>query len=222
MAADSDPGRGNPRALAERVARRAEELGLSTEDLARKAGMAPAYLRRLAELGGDFDMNGVRRLAGALGMTYHELLEGRADAPPGQGPAAARAVLARLTTAECWDRLGNHGVGRVALPDEEGPLVLPVNYLIDAHRVVYRTAEGSATVPEPGARIAFEADRVGERGRDGWSVLVRGTAEHVTDPGTVRRYAVRPGGTPWAGGVRELWVRITPALLTGRVISVRR
>jgi len=54
----------------------------------------------------------------------------------------------------------------------------------------------------------------------GWSVLVRGMAHTVTDPAGVRRLDEQAYTGPWAGGDRDLWVRITPATVTGRRIVV--
>ncbi|MDT3399631.1 pyridoxamine 5'-phosphate oxidase family protein [Streptomyces sp. B1866] len=207
-----------PDTLDRRVAQRRDQLGLSAAQLAERACMAPAYLRQVVRLGPDFDPDALARLATALRMPLDELLEGRTDPPPGRRPPARGAALGKLTARECWDRLAHHGIGRVALPGDRGVSVVPVNYLVDAGRIVYRTdPDGTAAVPS-GAEVTFEVDRVDERRGVGWSVLAVGTADHVTDAGAVHRYAHAPGGQPWAGGTRDLWIRVTPGRLTGRVV----
>jgi hypothetical protein len=52
----------------------------------------------------------------------------------------------------------------------------------------------------------------------GWSVLAVGTARVVTEPDEVRRLVEGAHSTPWAGGVREMWVAIRPTRVTGRRI----
>ncbi len=209
----------SPGDIARRIELRSQALGLTHEQLAKQAGMSPRYLQHLKDLGTNFDPGALLRVAAALQVTYRELLEGRPDAPPGQAPAAPHPVLMKLTTPECWDKLGEHGIGRVAVAGEAGPAVLPVNYTVDSGTIVYRTTTDSVTALAVGSEVAFEVDHVDEHLRQGWSVLIVGTAEHITDPDTVRRLADEPEAKPWAGGARDLWIRIAPARVTGRRIS---
>lgn len=181
--------------------------------------MSPRYLQQLLEAGPDFDPGGLAQIATSLGVTYQELLEGRADPPPGQTGPAPRPVLVHLTTAECWDKLGTRGVGRVALPAQPGPAVLPVNYAVDAGTIVYRTEPRGAAAPETGAAVSFEVDRVDDRTSQAWSVLVTGFAERVEDPATMRHLTERHAAEPWAGGNRPLWIRIRPDTVTGRRVT---
>ncbi|WP_055586616.1 helix-turn-helix domain-containing protein [Streptacidiphilus griseoplanus] len=211
---------GPPGDMAGRVARHCAALGISTEELARRAGMSPRYLELLEELGGDFDPAGLARIADALHMSPRELLEGPAGRRPGTGPAARRPHLGKLNPDECRDRLGTHGVGRVAVVTPEGTAVLPVNYTVLAGTVVYRTDPDAVTAAAPGAEIAFEVDDVDDTWSSGWSVLVVGTVEHVSDPDVVRVLSEQAVAEPWAGGKRELWVRLNPIRVTGRVIRV--
>ncbi|MFI9162253.1 pyridoxamine 5'-phosphate oxidase family protein [Kitasatospora aureofaciens] len=127
-------------------------------------------------------------------------------------------MLAKLAAEECWERLGTHGIGRIALPVHPGPGVFPVNYGVDGRTVVYRTAGRGAAAAENGDEVSFEVDHIDEYQSTGWSVLIVGTAEHVTDPGTVRRFEEQPGSRPWAGGVLNLWLRIVPGQVSGRLI----
>jgi transcriptional regulator with XRE-family HTH domain len=205
-------------AVADRVATRSRQLSLSEPEVAFRAGMSVRYLYDLLAGGRDFDADGLTRLAAVLGTTSDELLEGRADPPPGQGPPAPHPVLVRLTTQECWDRLGTHGIGRIGLSARPGPLVLPVNYTVDGRTVVYRTNPAAAAAPEPGSGVSFETDHIDEERSSGWSVLLVGHAEAVTDPETVRRLDGQPGSSPWAGGRRDRWIRVLPEAVSGRVI----
>jgi nitroimidazol reductase NimA-like FMN-containing flavoprotein (pyridoxamine 5'-phosphate oxidase superfamily) len=204
--------------IAARVEVRCRQLGLTPDLAARRAGMSVHYLRYLLTAEGDFDRAALLRLAAVLQTTYEELQGGRGDAAPGQRPPAARPVLMRLNARECWDRVGTHGIGRVGIPARPGPLVLPVNYCVDGTSVAYRTdPDGAAAAPD-GTEVSFEVDHFDEHHGTGWSVLITGAARHVTDPEAARRLAEHPGATPWAGGKRDLWIRVSPAEITGRVI----
>ncbi|WP_329139208.1 pyridoxamine 5'-phosphate oxidase family protein [Streptomyces sp. NBC_01476] len=216
---DHAPQRSDPATVIRRVRERRKQLGMSENALATEAGMAPPYLRRLLESDTDFDPGGLVRVAAALGLTYEELLRGRSDPPPGQTGAAPRPVLIRLAESECWDRLGAHGVGRVAIPVRPGPAVLPVNYAVDAGTIVYRTAAQGAAAPDTGTAVSFQVDRIDDRLSQGWSVLVTGTAERISDPDTAGRLAAEHDVEPWAGGDRPLWMRIRPDGITGRRIG---
>ena len=204
--------------MATRASLRCRQLGLTVEELAARAGMSVAYLRQLEKASGDFDPAALMRLAAALEMPYEELVAGRSDTPPGQPTAAAHPVLMRLSERECWERLGTHGIGRLGLSAATGPAVFPVNFLVDAHTIVYRTDPEGVAAVTAGDQLAFEADHIDEQLRNGWSVLVTGTADHITDPDTVRALAERPGARPWAGGRREMWIRIMPSEVSGRII----
>ncbi len=49
---------------------------------------------------------------------------------------------------------------------------------------------------------------------------MRGTADTVTDPEEIRRLDEQAYSAPWAGGERDLWIRIDPDTITGRRITV--
>ncbi|GAA0415425.1 helix-turn-helix domain-containing protein [Streptomyces luteireticuli] len=209
---------GSDDTLGTRAALRREQLGMTREELAHRAGMSVAYLRQLEKFPGDFDPAAVMRLAAALEMPYTDLVTGRPDAAPGQSAPAARPVLMRLSEHECWERLGTHGIGRLGLSAGTGTVVLPVNFLVDARTIVYRTDTDGAAAVTAGDQLAFETDHIDEHLSNGWSVLVQGTADHITDPHAVNTLGERPGAQPWAGGKRDLWIRIVPGEVSGRSI----
>ena len=123
-----------------------------------------------------------------------------------------------LSKSECFALLAREPLGRVAVVDDRGPAVFPVNFVLDRHRVVFRTGEGTKLdVACRGSRVAFEIDGTDTAARTGWSVLVRGEAIEVTDRAELARLRKLPLG-PWAPGAKTHYVRILPALLTGRRI----
>jgi len=124
-----------------------------------------------------------------------------------------------LTKSECFELLSAERLGRVAVVDDQGPIIFPVNFVLDRHMVVFRTDEGTKLdTATRGGRVAFEVDGADEAAHTGWSVVVRGEATEVTDPAELARLRKRRL-VPWAPGSRSRYVRILPAKLTGRRIS---
>ncbi|ARZ66725.1 hypothetical protein SMD11_1061 [Streptomyces albireticuli] len=218
---DTDSAGPHKDTVAIRCAVRREQLGLTREEVAHRAGMSAAYLSQLETFSGDFDPAALIRLAAALEMPYDELAGGPREAAPGQQPAGTSPLLAQLSEDDCWQKLGTHGIGRIGLTAGPAPVVLPVNFLVDGRTIVYRTETGGAAAAADADQLAFEADHIDEHLSRGWSVLITGTAEHIIDPGTVEALATRPGAEPWAGGKRDLWIRIRPGQVTGRTIHTR-
>ncbi|HEX5188978.1 MAG TPA: pyridoxamine 5'-phosphate oxidase family protein [Streptosporangiaceae bacterium] len=126
-----------------------------------------------------------------------------------------------LTKSECFDLLAREPLGRIAIVDDEGPAMFPVNFIFDNHMVVFRTGEGSKLDAAcRGSRVAFEIDGIDAATRTGWSVLIRGEAAEVTDPSELRRLSAITA-MPWASGPKAHVVRILPAVVTGRRIAGR-
>ncbi|MYX32879.1 MULTISPECIES: pyridoxamine 5'-phosphate oxidase family protein [unclassified Streptomyces] len=207
--------------IGRRVAMRREELGLSPEDVAAHAGIDPGYLRYVEQdCTAAPGVATLRGLAMALDTSVSALSGGEADLPPGRGQAAGRAELVELGSEECWKLLSTHGVGRLALSMPDGLTVLPVNYCVADGAIAFRTSPAATPAEATDGKCAFEVDEVDDALSQGWSVLVRGMAHTVTDPTGVRRLNEQAYTGPWAGGERDLWVRITPASVTGRRIVV--
>jgi nitroimidazol reductase NimA-like FMN-containing flavoprotein (pyridoxamine 5'-phosphate oxidase superfamily) len=126
-------------------------------------------------------------------------------------------TLRALSPRECLDLLEPGGVGRVGLMSAEGIVMLPVNYAITAHGVVvFRTAPDTLLAAQAHGPASFQADRIAEVSREGWSVLVQGHAHIVADEHEVRSLERETRLEPWASGARDIWVRINPVRITGR------
>ncbi|MDP9843660.1 pyridoxamine 5'-phosphate oxidase family protein [Streptosporangium lutulentum] len=213
-----------PGDLGRRIARRRESLGLDREQLANRAGIDPAYLAYVEQRAAAPAIETINRLAYALDTSSAELLGETIDLPPGRGTAAWHPELEKLDTEECLRLISPGGVGRLAFNDLGGPMILPVNYVLHEGSVIFRTAFGgpfdanlSTGVNGVEFKIAFEVDRIDDANSEGWSVLIRGGVHHVStaeEQAAVMTLNVRP----WAGGDRELYVKITPAEITGRRI----
>jgi nitroimidazol reductase NimA-like FMN-containing flavoprotein (pyridoxamine 5'-phosphate oxidase superfamily) len=134
-----------------------------------------------------------------------------------EGPAG-QIDWQELTKSECFALLSGERLGRVAVVDDQGPIVFPVNFVLDRNMVVFRTDEGTKLdAAARGSRVAFEIDGTDEAARSGWSVLIRGEATEVTDPAELARLR-KLRVSPWAPGAKTHFVRILPAKLTGRRI----
>ncbi|MCL3994513.1 helix-turn-helix domain-containing protein [Streptomyces lavenduligriseus] len=220
MAEERPPGRLPQGDLGRRIEQRRRELGLSVEDLAFRAAMAPAYIEHLEKHSTAAPEAGtLLRLAGALRTSATELGGGHVDLPAGLGQAARAPRFTELGEEDCRRLLSTHGVGRIAVSTEAAPVVVPVNYSVIDDAIVFRTQAGTVSLQGLDREVAFEVDRVDDALSQGWSVVVHGTAEQVTDPDAVRRLAERAYSAPWAGGERDVWVRIGMSALTGRRID---
>jgi nitroimidazol reductase NimA-like FMN-containing flavoprotein (pyridoxamine 5'-phosphate oxidase superfamily) len=206
--------------LARRVTRRRTELGLSSEELARRAGI-DAWFLAYFEQSSDSALTGgaLSRVALALDTTPFYLEGGEVDRPPGAGRAGPHPALESLSPEQCEAHLATGGIGRIILSTESGPVAFPVNFVFAGGAVIFRTSD--AMVDRISGVVAFEVDQIDEAMSDGWSVLVRGHAGLIEDP-EERGAVARLGIEPWAGGARLNLVRIAPFEMTGRVIVQRQ
>ncbi|MFD9122608.1 pyridoxamine 5'-phosphate oxidase family protein [Streptomyces bottropensis] len=209
----------NPGDIGRRVAVERTRQGLTREETARRARMAPEYLAYLEEQPADPTTATLISLADALGTSLSALRGGGVDLPSGQGQALMHPQLRDLDADECRSRLSTHGVGRVAVTTPDGPAVVPVNYEVVDDVLAFRTARDSVPAAAVGSEVAFEVDHVDEAMSQGWSVLVVGPARVVTEPDEVRKLVDHAHTTPWAGGERDMWVSIRPTRITGRGIT---
>jgi nitroimidazol reductase NimA-like FMN-containing flavoprotein (pyridoxamine 5'-phosphate oxidase superfamily) len=122
----------------------------------------------------------------------------------------------------CRRMLAGCTFGRVAFDDgADGVTVLPVNCVTAEGAVLFRCAAGTTLHGlGDGRDVAFEVDDADPTAEAGWSVLVRGTAHHVTSPARVAALADAPV-QPWAPGRRDRWIEIRPQRITGRIIKRR-
>ena len=121
-----------------------------------------------------------------------------------------------LEPADCYRLLATTCVGRVVSTDNALPLVLPVNYRLDGHNVVFRTSPtGRLAAATHNVVVAFEVDEIDVGTWTGWSVVVTGVASPLTSPGDLVR-AEQLGLVSWLGEDRTHFVQIVPGLVTGR------
>ena len=125
--------------------------------------------------------------------------------------------MTELSEAECLSLLAEVPVGRVGVSIGALPVVLPVNFVVIDGDVVFRTVAGTKFhAAAGGAVVAFEVDSWHHSGRNGWSVLVQGTATVVTDPAQLADVRLA-NLDPWAvDGSADRVVRIETVVVSGR------
>jgi uncharacterized protein len=114
------------------------------------------------------------------------------------------------------------GVGRIAfsIPGSRAS-IRPVNYAFDAptQSVVFRSALGSRLLAALSSGPAtFEIDGGDPVERTGWSIIIAGEGEEVTEPSEIERLEAF-GLEPWAPGLKTHWVRVRATSITGRRIA---
>ncbi len=122
--------------------------------------------------------------------------------------------LLPIETEDCWELLRSHEVGRVAFVNGNGPMIVPITYVVDDEGLLFRVAPYSSLGSSlRGAEVALEIDDIDYFTRSGWNVVVRGRTD-VVDPEDLSPEATKP--TPWASGQRTLYLRLTVSSVTGR------
>lgn len=95
--------------------------------------------------------------------------------------------------------------------------IYPVTATVFGGDVLFRTAPGSKLAGlAANASVLLEADEFGQQ--VSWSVVVRGLARRIGDREELE--AIEPIlRDPFAGGRKEVVVRVTPTSVTGRLVE---
>jgi uncharacterized protein len=130
--------------------------------------------------------------------------------------------MLELDRPECLRLLGTTVIGRivVSVTEWDHPVIRPVNYVFDeaSQSVLIRSALGSKLhALLRSAKAAFEIDGTDPAGRVGWSVIILGVAEEITNPSELRRIE-GIGLEPWAPGHKGHWIRVRANTVSGRRI----
>jgi nitroimidazol reductase NimA-like FMN-containing flavoprotein (pyridoxamine 5'-phosphate oxidase superfamily) len=127
-----------------------------------------------------------------------------------------------LSPDECFLLLESRDLGRIAFSIEGQPEVFPINYAMEGQIVVFRTAPGTKLDHVPEVRLAFEVDDWDPKLGIGWSVVVKGLAEEVTENlGRTAEHIRKAKVHPVAPGERWHWLAIRPSEMSGRRFKVR-
>lgn len=133
-------------------------------------------------------------------------------------PGAVRS-LEELSRSECVALIGAARVGRAVFTVGALPAVVPVTYSLQGDSVVVCTDADTRLAGVAGQGVlAFEVDDVDPLTRTGWSVVVIGLAERVTDP--AERASIHGVVAPWLPGHHDVFIRLPLTMVTGRRIVV--
>jgi uncharacterized protein len=123
-------------------------------------------------------------------------------------------IIAELGEAECWQRLGEAEMGRLALAPAGEVDVFPVNFVVSDRALYFRTAPGSKLLElSVNPDVAFEID--GWDDQTAFSVIVKGVAERLESQTEIDEADLLPL-TPWVPTLKYRWVRINPTSVSGR------
>lgn len=131
------------------------------------------------------------------------------------------SLIRELNRSECRQLLARTTVGRVAVCTPDGPVIIPVNYVMDGDAIVVRTSSYSLLAAHAWDQVAFEIDETEPEMRRGWSVLVAGRGEPIDDEEDLVDSRLITSLRPWAPGPRDLFIKITPRRVTGRDVIGR-
>ena len=121
-----------------------------------------------------------------------------------------------LSVDECLNLLANEVFGRLAVVGPAGPRIVPLNYALIDDTIVLRTSPYSELAQHAiGKNAAFEIDEVDHTRQTGWSVVAVGMLEEV-EPADVERLRTAWVPQPWAGGQRNLYLRLRWREISGR------
>jgi uncharacterized protein len=132
-------------------------------------------------------------------------------------------LVAELSRDECLRLLGAAAIGRVVVVTglSHMPVIRPVNYVFDevSQSVVFRCAEGTklSTLLQA-ARAWFEVDEIDAASRSGWSVIVSGVTEPVTQRHEINRLE-RLALHSWIASPGSRWIRIRARVVSGRRVQ---
>lgn len=122
--------------------------------------------------------------------------------------------ITTLSANESWRLLASVALGRLVTSVEDQPEIFPVNFVVQRHTVLFRTAVGTKLVSAViNNRVLFEADE--HNVAEGWSVIVKGTARTLHTDEEIED-AERAQLLPWTATLKTHYVRVIPSEITGR------
>ncbi len=128
--------------------------------------------------------------------------------------SASDTPITEFTEAESWNLLSGMSLGRLVTTVGGWTEIFPVNFVVQRHTLLFRTAEGTKLLTSVlNEHVLFQADDHNISG--GWSVVVRGTAQVVSTSAEIEE-AQGAGLYPWVATQKLRFVRITLETLAGR------
>lgn len=145
------------------------------------------------------------------------------NAPPDQdefwdSPGLLRASQT-LSTDECWALIAGQTTGRIGFLAAEQVTIFPLNCIVHGRSVYFRTSEEGVIASSHLKQAAFQLDHVDTVTRSGWTILVNGDIERITDPDLLKTLWGSRAEEPWAPGQRNVFFGIKPGSVSGRRLT---
>jgi uncharacterized protein len=135
--------------------------------------------------------------------------------------ATMMTYLVGIHPDECARLLASSTLGRLAVIVDGRPEIYPVNHVYDSELGCVIFPSNASTKLDAALNwpyVAFEVDGMDPDGEAGWSVLVVGHAEELTDRDAIAR-AASHRAVLWQAGPDVRWVRIVASKVSGRHIT---
>ncbi|MHA7262186.1 pyridoxamine 5'-phosphate oxidase family protein [Arthrobacter sp. TMN-37] len=126
---------------------------------------------------------------------------------------------AELSPDECWSLLTTQRAGRIGFSKNGSLYIFPVNYLVHAGGIYFRTSAEGELGRAPLGASAFQVDSVQPEAMAGWTVLAQGSPEPVEDEALLKTLWGRAVEEPWASGLRTRFVGLRPTAISGRRVG---
>ena len=127
--------------------------------------------------------------------------------------------VATLSAEECWELLELEEFGRLAYRLVDEVHLVPINYVVDAGVLLFRTASGNKLLAAAlHSDVAFEIDWHDEN--VAWSVVVRGRIRRLHED-EVHRVEGRLL-EPWVPTLKYDVIELIPESVSGRRFLIRR
>jgi hypothetical protein len=108
-------------------------------------------------------------------------------------------------------------IGRIGIPTDQAPVVIPVNFVMRDRHVAIRIGAGFIAREADDRLVAFEVDHVDDTTGTAWSVLVRGLATLKSAPTDADLATAAHPLVPVPG---DMILEVRPDILTGRRFAV--
>lgn len=118
-----------------------------------------------------------------------------------------------LDASECWRLLSVNRVARLAVCDDLGADIFPINYLVESESLFFRSAPGTKIVSltnRPGVAVEIDGTDGGKR----FSVVIRGDAHRLNDEAQILESGVSELPT-MTGSDKWNYFEVTPRTVTG-------
>jgi uncharacterized protein len=123
-----------------------------------------------------------------------------------------------LSRDDCLRLLDSQAIGRVVVTIDYIPVAFPVNIIPSGGDVFFTSAPGGKLEKAINKGImSIEVDHWSPMNHEGWSVLVTGRSELVTDHAVSQR--VKGSLEAWAPGPHDNVVRVPMTFISGRRLT---